>query len=196
MSPQPACTGAVPLVPQPWGRGHQPPPSGGAQIPGRWAPCSPSQRLDRSRDHQAGQGSFRPLALGAAGMGVQPLPQPSPSPAVCRWACQLLSKRRSSVTRGQAFLSFWNNFQTLNSTAYIKGKDQSSEPHCAGAKTWHPLRSRRVPERQASASCQPGCMAPASRTPSPTRSPTQSHQGTQRGPRAQELGTCLCDHSP
>lgn len=42
-----------------------------------------------------------------------PLPQPSPSPTACRWACQLLSKRQSSVTRGQAFLSFWNNFQTL-----------------------------------------------------------------------------------
>lgn len=76
---------------------------------------------------------------------MQAVPQPSPSPMACRWACQLLSKRQSSVTRGQAFLSFWNNFQTLNSMAYIKEKDQSSKSHCAGRKTWHTLRPPRSP---------------------------------------------------
>lgn len=76
---------------------------------------------------------------------MQAVPQPSPSPKACRWACQLLSKRQSSVTRGQAFLSFWNNFQTLNSMAYIKEKDQSSKSHCTGRKTWHTLRPPRSP---------------------------------------------------
>lgn len=107
-----------------------------------------------------------------------PLPQPSPSPTACRWACQLLSKRQSSVTRGQAFLSFWNNFQTLNSMAYIKKKDQSSKSHCAGTKTWRPLRPP----------CSPAPVLgflPARlccpRTPAPARCPAQPPAGLQKG---------------
>ena len=133
---------------------------------------------------------------------MQAVPQPSPSPTACRWACQLLSKRQSSVTRGQAFLSFWNNFQTLNSMAYIKEKDQSSKSHCAGRKTWHTLRPPFL-QPQASGSCQPGCTALGSQHPGPNTRPSpaplraaertwsrrpQGMGGRSHSPRAKALG--------
>lgn len=45
------------------------------------------------------RGTCLPAALGAPGIGVLPCPQPRPFPVFCRWVCQLLSKRQSSVTR-------------------------------------------------------------------------------------------------
>lgn len=162
----------LPLVPQAWGRDPQAPMSegprfqGGRQSWGGGLP-SPSQRWDGPFGHpQAGGGLLPSRSSGGCKIGALPLTQAPPSPAACRRACQLLSKRQSSVTRRQAFLSFWNNFQTLNSVAYIKKKDLSSKSHCARTKTRHPATLPRS-QPQASASCRPALHSPRLLEPSP-----------------------------
>lgn len=71
------------------------------------------------------------------------------------------------MSRGQALLGFWNNFQTLNSTAYIKKKDPSSESHCASTKTGRPRHSPTSPASGLGA-LQPRGVAPGSPNPPPT----------------------------
>lgn len=84
----------------------------------------PPQGQDGSLDHPRAEQLRGSRDQGAA-------PPPPPPPAACRRAWQLLRERQSGMTGGQAFLSFWNNFQTLSSTAYTQEKDQSSKSHCA-----------------------------------------------------------------
>lgn len=138
----------------------------------------PSPETGQQPRPPGGAGVLPSCSSGGCRERGAPLPQPSPSPTACRWACQLLSKRQSSVTRGQAFLSFWNNFQTLNSMAYIKKKDQSSKSHCAGTKTWRPLRPPCSPVPVLG-------LLPARlrcpRTPAPARCPAQPPGGLQKG---------------
>lgn len=79
-----------------------------------------------------------------------PLTRPH-RPRGLQTARQLLSERQSGVTRGQAFLSFWDNFQTLNSTAYTEKRDQSSNSRCEAQRQAPPALPRSQP--RASASC-------------------------------------------
>lgn len=178
----------------------RPPPTApdvrGAQIPRRALPTP--QRRVRSPDHRAGPGLLPPRSSGGRrGRGAAPQPARA-LPRSLQTACQLLSRRQSSVSRGQALLGFWNNFQTLNSTAYIKKKDPSSESHCASTKTGRPRHSPTSPASGLSA-LQPRGVAPGSPNPPPTaahhralgmpRTPTAPNPG-HRDPLAPSA-TCL-----
>lgn len=157
-----------------------------------------AQRRVRSPDHRAGPGLLPPRSSGGRrGRGAAPQPARA-LPRSLQTACQLLSRRQSSVSRGQALLGFWNNFQTLNSTAYIKKKDPSSESHCASTKTGRPRHSPTSPASGLSA-LQPRGVAPGSPNPPPTaahhrapgmpRTPTAPNPG-HRDPLAPSA-TCL-----
>lgn len=145
-------------------------------------PPGPPQGQDGSLDHPRAGQLWGSGARGAA-------PTPFPAPRRPQMGLSAARERQSSVTGGQAFLSFWNNFQTLNSTAYTQKKDQSSKSHCAGTKTAPPPPSHvpslgpRLPV-PGDSDAAPGFQNPLPNTLVPDRPGSQphSHRGPDPGP--------------